>query len=555
MTWKAGAEFKPEVTKCRARLANYCRGSGLDIGCGPEKIIPEAIGIDQQGGDINCDISRGMDLFRNGFFDYIFSSHCLEDFKNTEAILSDWWSKIKVGGHLILYLPHRDLYPNIGTHPEANKWHQHDFVPEDIIRVMDTFATHEVVEQSVHGEDDEYSFDIVFKKLASKKVTAGKKIRRDRRPRALVIRYGAFGDQLIATPLIKRLSEDGYHITYNCTDRALPVIQNNPYIDEFLVQGVNLVPNAELDTYWKHLSRKYDKTVNLSESVEARFLRVPDRPNYHDPIEKRREECGKTNYYDYALEAGGYNDVVKPRPELYPTPIEDAMGAFFRRRFEDKFLVLWCLQGSSMHKCYPFGQDVALEFLQRHKDAMTITVGDDLCRLIEWDHERNLKKSAVWDIRSTLLITKWVDLVISPETGVLNASGCYRTPKIGFLTHSNKTNLTKYFSNDYSMQAEIECSPCHRMIYTENAKADCPKMDLGEGAWLCACAPAFDPRKVMERIEYAYKQWKVHQKAGPRIILPGAQGVPLIRPESALRHWGGLREGGMVHSEPTTVRL
>jgi len=65
------------------------------------------------------------------------------------------------------------------------------------------------------------------------------------------------------------------------------------------------------------------------------------------------------------------------------------MGAFFRRRFEDKFLVLWCLQGSSMHKCYPFGQDVALEFLQRHRDAMTITVGDDLCRLIEWDHERN----------------------------------------------------------------------------------------------------------------------------------------------------------------------
>jgi hypothetical protein len=50
----------------------------------------------------------------------------------TTAALRAWWDILKVGGHLCLYLPHRDLYPNIGS-DGANPDHKHDFVPEDII--------------------------------------------------------------------------------------------------------------------------------------------------------------------------------------------------------------------------------------------------------------------------------------------------------------------------------------------------------------------------------------------------------------------------------------
>jgi ADP-heptose:LPS heptosyltransferase len=215
--------------------------------------------------------------------------------------------------------------------------------------------------------------------------------------------------------------------------------------------------------------------------------------------------------------------------------MEDAMGQYFRALNRDKFVVLWALAGSSMHKCYPWCENVALEFLRRHPESMTITVGDDATRLIEWDHERALKKSGIWDIRSSMMVTKYVDLVISPETGMLNAAGCYQTPKIGLLTHSNKTNLTKYFSNDYSMQADIECSPCHRMIYSHNAATDCPKLSLGEGAWLCACVGAFDPNKLLKRMENIYAAWKAKNKK-----------VWLIRPEQALHDFSKLRHGDMV---------
>jgi ADP-heptose:LPS heptosyltransferase len=517
MVWDPEADQKPEVFKCRDRLIGYCTGIGLDVGCGYHKIVSKAIGVDHGGkADINCDISQGLSIFADNFFDYIFSSHCLEDMLFPQVALRDWWSKIKVGGHLILYLPHKDYYPNVGT-VGCNVEHKNDFCPDDIIGMLKGWASYELVRDEVHNEDDEYSFELVFRKTATRALSVATPKHRDRRPRALVIRYGAYGDHIIGSVLPKALSQDGYHVTYNCTSRAFPVIANSPYIDEIMEQEDNLVPNTRLDEFWAELGKGYDKVINLSESVECRFLVPPDRPGHDDPVEVRRERYGYDNYYDYALSLGGYQ-ADHPRPELYLTPYEQAVGQFFRRKYQDKFLILWALSGSGSHKAYPFAYDVAMEFLERHQDAMTFTVGDDYCRLLEWTHERAKKRSAQWDIRTSLLATQFVDLVIGPETGVFNASGCYATPKIGFLTHSNKTNLVKYYRNDYSMQADIECSPCHRMVYMESFQQHCALMDLGEGAYFSACAAAFPPEEVYRRMEFVYQAWKKKRRS---IIIPG----------------------------------
>ena len=42
-----------------------------------------------------------------------------------------------------------------------------------------------------------------------------------------------------------------------------------------------------------------------------------------------------------------------------------------------------------------------------------------------------------------MILTKLVDLVISPDTGVLHASGAFDTPKIGLLGHTTIENITK----------------------------------------------------------------------------------------------------------------
>jgi SAM-dependent methyltransferase len=521
MTWDKDAPYRPEVQKCRPRLLRFCEGQGLDVGCGPEKVTPAAIGVDRKS-DVSIDISAGLDLFTNEQFDFIFSSHCLEDMRNPAAILRDWWSKIKVGGHLILYLPHKDFYPNMGEEG-ANPAHKNDFVPEDIIGFMDGFASYELVHNEVHSEDDEYSFELVFKKAGSLGLPAGKAITKSQanQKKVLVIRYGAFGDLVIATPLFKRLKEDGYHVTLNCTHRADPVVKNNPNVDEIWYQPEGVTPIRELDYHWDRMSRGFDKVINLSETCETKFLFASTQKEYKYPVQKRRKLSGAGNYYEYALKVGGYTDVERPIPELYPTAMEQSMAAMFRSNHRDEFLLMWALNGSSLHKVYGYSAMVANTLIKNYRDIRVVTVGDYACKLMEADFAPGtIKRSDEWDIRTSMLMTQWVDCVVSPETGVLNAAGCFDTPKIGMLTHSNKRNLTHHFKNDYSVQASCSCSPCHRLLFIPDCERDCPKFSLGfeesvgREMEVPICTVSFDPHEIYALIEKIYFKW--HEKRGTK---------------------------------------
>ena len=81
------------------------RGRGLDIGCGPDPVRPDAQPFDLLDGDAN-DITR----FVHEDFDYVYSSHCLEHMRDPRAALADWWTLVRPGGHLILVVPDEDLY-------------------------------------------------------------------------------------------------------------------------------------------------------------------------------------------------------------------------------------------------------------------------------------------------------------------------------------------------------------------------------------------------------------------------------------------------------------
>lgn len=105
-----------EGSDIRDIALKYAEGTGLDIGCGREKIFPFATGIDfKTQGDLEglpttqADFHGGWEEYFEtevpNSLDYIFSSHLLEDFDNAYVILDHWVNAIKPGGHIILYLP------------------------------------------------------------------------------------------------------------------------------------------------------------------------------------------------------------------------------------------------------------------------------------------------------------------------------------------------------------------------------------------------------------------------------------------------------------------
>lgn len=98
-----------EASKTRAlwgsREREWVKGKGLDIGCGPDPIVPGVRAFDVADGDAN-EILRHV----NGSFDFVFSSHCLEHMRDPARALKQWWQLVKPGGLLIVIVPDEDLY-------------------------------------------------------------------------------------------------------------------------------------------------------------------------------------------------------------------------------------------------------------------------------------------------------------------------------------------------------------------------------------------------------------------------------------------------------------
>jgi predicted SAM-dependent methyltransferase len=152
-----------EVDHCRHRLLKYCRGQGLDLGCGNTKIRLDAIGIDLYSpmADMNCD-AQLLEQYPNEFFDYIFSSHLLEEIEDTESTLREWLRVLKTNGNLVLYQADKNKYFPLG-HPQCNSRHKHHFSWEDLWEIFKRIGGVKLVHH-YQGQAKEWSFELVVRK-------------------------------------------------------------------------------------------------------------------------------------------------------------------------------------------------------------------------------------------------------------------------------------------------------------------------------------------------------------------------------------------------------
>ena len=175
-------------------------------------------------------------------------------------------------------------------------------------------------------------------------------------------------------------------------------------------------------------------------------------------------------------------------PKFFPVNSEKEWARKFRRKIKQKHVILWSLSGSSVHKVYPWTDNVINKVLQYRPDVCFVTVGDKLCQLLEqgWEKEKRvITKSGVWSIRKTLSFLDHCSIVIGPETGVLNAASTMKCHKIFMLSHSSKENHSKHWNNTSSLEPDYYddfCFPCHKMHF---GFSTCNR-DKETGGALCA---------------------------------------------------------------------
>jgi len=105
----------------------YCNGKGIDIGCFDEPLLPDCDLWDLQINPFQD--AKYMDGIEDETYDFVYSSHCLEDIDDPSVALKNWYRILKRGGYLILFLPHRDLFEHVHILPSpCNSDHKHYFL-------------------------------------------------------------------------------------------------------------------------------------------------------------------------------------------------------------------------------------------------------------------------------------------------------------------------------------------------------------------------------------------------------------------------------------------
>jgi len=324
---------------------------------------------------------------------------------------------------------------------------------------------------------------------------------------ACVVRYaGGIGDMIQASGILPELKRQGYWVVMMTTPRGQELLREDPHIDDWVIQDNDEVPNHMLSDYWAVWEKKYDRFINLCESVEGTLLAIPGRSAHKWPDNLRRTMLNR-NYGEFvaAIADLPYRSDAK----FYPTKDEQLEAERYvhnLRRGKPVFSVLWALAGSSLHKAYPHMDDVIANVLAAMPHSAVVFVGDELCQILEagWeDNARVHRRSGKTTIRQDLALAQRVACVVGPETGVLNSVAFEPVAKVVMLSHSSVENFTKHWTNTTAMVPnETPCFPCHRLHYGWD---HCHE-DPATGTALCQVN--ISPRMVFDTIAQAYGRWK-----------------------------------------------
>ncbi len=134
-----------ETAKVRKWVLPYCTGKGCDIGFGGDKVKKvDCDGIDfpqpyafagKDKVDIACDVINGDIPVADNTYDYVYTSHLIEDFADTTDALKKFIRILKNEGTLVLVFPDQpkyEIYCNSIGQP-MNPYHVHADMGYDLM--------------------------------------------------------------------------------------------------------------------------------------------------------------------------------------------------------------------------------------------------------------------------------------------------------------------------------------------------------------------------------------------------------------------------------------
>lgn len=358
----------------------------------------------------------------------------------------------------------------------------------------------------------------------------------------LIIAYRALGDHIYWCSLIPILTEK-YDVYLETSTKGWLLFGDDPRFKKvFLYSEFETMTRDKYTEMFKIRWQKLrdlikpDREINLNGSLEVKCIAENFQDEFYLPVGERRGIFGKHGFISATFDVAGVpvpDQVNLEGMYFWPDQIENCEK--WREKHKDQFVVIIPIAGSTAQKIFHNYKEVATQILNKYEDAYIYLAGDEACRSHLFEHPR-VGSMIGQDvaIKQAVQRTKYANMVIGPETFLLAAAGMFGTPKVILATTSSVWQMTQLQKNDFSIQAPVPCSPCHRAIYFDN---DCetPLID-GENKFVAtACSKMFKVDEILDRVEWVYRDWK--SKFMPSDAV-GLDDAPHLAPVQSDKHGG-----------------
>ena len=468
----------------------YLSGKGVVWGVGNTSPLPQlakdvgqyGIVVDDRKLQSSVIVDSDYSILSDKGCDFVFVGYHIADIQNPESVLKALLPKLRDNGHMVLHVP-----------AQAREW----------VREWLSRNGAWVVKGDLTLNDHTC---LIVKRLLSGKFGLRERAVSQRK-RVCISRFGAIGDAIMITPLLRELWEDGYEVTLNITPYAAAVFENNPYVTNVIVQQRDAIPNPDLGAYWDFWAKHYDRYINLSESIEASLLKVEWRPDFYTP---RLQRDTNVNYYQHTLELGGYTGVKEELwGELFITTHEEeeARNALKKLGVDPAIhtIVLLGLSGTSNHKIIPLAPMIMGEWLPSTKNVRVVLMGDASAQPHTFEMEKVVSLVGRLSVRGMLALTKIANIVIGPESALVNAAACWPScKKVVFLSHSRPENLTATWKRVWNVTPNSACYPCHQI---HHSKESCPLVQIVDPTTdevigdVPVCTVAYEVKEVVNLLD------------------------------------------------------
>ena len=342
-------------------------------------------------------------------------------------------------------------------------------------------------------------------------------------PRALILKFGAIGDVIMAIPAVHALHASGYEIDWVCGAAIEPVLACYPWIrtivadERALLTGSPAAKLRGLLHLWRKIGRsRYDLCATLYYDARYRLMTAPVRAGrkllLSHEIRDRRLLPGRHHTDEYARILLGLADDVRPvslapipAAQLPPSPIARTDGrprvliapGGARNLLRDDALRRWPVESYIA---------VTQQLLDHGRDVVLIGGPDDLWVRTAFQGLAVTDRIGSLSLPETLALMQASDVLLTHDTGPLHLGGITGVGILGIFGPTDPRGRLPQRAGTVALWGGegFACRPC----YDGRDYAPCHSND---------CVRQVSPEMVLEELEMMLDDRHADRPAPPRV--------------------------------------